>query len=114
MSKIFKKREYLYAWLMFTLFFLGGNILLFAILLGMSFGLTIATNNIGNVEASRQIGYHIGRSFATYGLFLQPVISFVAFTVVVRTMIVRKVEERVKKLTTEHQSEGSNRQGVEK
>ena len=105
MSKIFKKREYLYAWLIFTLCFIGGNMLVFAILWGFAFGQTIATNNIGNVEASRQIGYNVGKTFGRYVFFLLPVTSFIAFTLAARTMIVRKIEERVKKLTAESQHE---------
>ena len=87
MSKVIKLREYFVAWILFVFGAIGGGALAGGILGGIIGAITGALG--GNVSAVVPI-IRIGSLIA--GLTM----SFVMFVWVVRSMIVRKVEERVK------------------
>jgi uncharacterized membrane protein len=87
MSRIIRIHEYFVTWFLFALSSVGGGALLGGIIGGFIGGITAALD--GDVKSMMPF---IGLGSFIAGL----TISFVMFSWLVHTMIVKKVEERVK------------------
>jgi len=104
MSKIFKKRDYIYAWLAFLLCWIGGFVLFVFI---AAFTCTLI-EIMGYPETAGYIESFLDKFFDSFWvLILLLVMSFIAFILAVRIMVVRKIEKRIEKLTTGEKDEDS-------